>query len=203
MKRMMHTTARRPVALLLALLLLCTLALTGCEKEKPEDVVADMNALLESVKGGSTAEVAFLYGMTPDELAADSLYTIALGNITYVVGNVNIEDYKATATVAVQTVDMAQLLTRYTVEYLEATEDSELLGQNVFSSETWFRKTLEDTANLRFAQNAATVYLTKANGVWVLDRTADQYDFANALSGGMLLWGDSVGNVLGNESAGS
>ena len=69
MKRTMHTTARRPFALLLALLLLCTLALTGCEKEKPEDVVADMNALLESVKGGSTAEVAFLYGMTPDELS--------------------------------------------------------------------------------------------------------------------------------------
>ena len=195
---MKYTALRKPLRLLALCVaaLLLALSLAGCSKDKPEEVVLNVTDIMDTVKSGDYTDVAFLFDSTPDQMARDSLYAVALQNITYVVGNVVVDGRSASATVAVYTVDMANLMLRYTLAYLEGEENRATFGVSTFVPETWLRNTLSDTANLRFVQNSATVYLTRANGAWVLDRSADHTAFADAISGGLLSWSRNAGALF-------
>ena len=200
---------KKIVVLILAISLCLTLASCGSSQPTPTDVV---NTYLAAIKSDDTETISKVYaGETSDadfEMADSDAYGDDLSknleekflSFDYEVKDETIDGDKATLKVLVKTYDFGDIFSQTLEEYINQA------FSNLFSdiSEEELDSMMEEimaeklNATAKDYENTGTVNLTKTEDGWIIDKFADDSDFINALTGGLMDYANKLNDSFGN-----
>lgn len=186
--------------ILIALLtLIFTTSLCACGSASPSDVTG---TFLDAVKTNDTETVKSVYAgsdfgiLDEAEENADSMDKLMerelkpkLLDFDYEVSNEQIKEEKATVDVKFTTYNIGNAFTLFTGDYMSQAFSMALSGasdeQLNTLAETLLSEKLKALTEKDYEQTA-TISLTQKDGEWVIDEIAEDSDFYNAMTGGLL-----------------
>lgn len=164
-------------------------SLMACGNNSPEKALD--TALANAQSGDASAFQSVI--LSDDESSLDSstdehdqeMYLTLFKKITYKIGKAEITDDTAKVPVTITTLDMKTIMTNYLTEAF-----SNLMNKD-FDGDTWIKNAMvaEDAVTTTLT---ATVPMIKTDGVWKINNAEDVTGFANALTGGLYDYAQSI-----------
>jgi len=171
-------------------------SLMACSSNTPEKALD--TALANAQSGDSSAFQSVI--MSDEESSSDSstdeqdqkMYLTLFTKMTYEIGKAQITDDTAEVPVTITTLDMKTIMTNYLTEAF-----SNLLNQD-FDGDAWIRDAMaaDDAATTTLT---ATVTMIKTDDVWKINNSADITEFANALTGGLYGYSQSISDSFSEK----